>query len=63
MQLAISLIFWILMLIALVFGGFGLYSADHRFFFGGGLLLFILLFLLGWGVFGFPVQGPGAPIR
>jgi hypothetical protein len=25
----------------------------------GGIWLFILLFILGWAVFGFAIQGPG----
>jgi hypothetical protein len=48
----ISLIFWVLMLCWLVFG---LVTGPRPFNlvgFGGSLLLFILLGLLGWAVFG-----------
>lgn len=52
-------IFWMLMILWLIFG---MYSnrADFRAGnyggFGSNLLLFILLFLLGWRCFGFVVQ-------
>lgn len=56
--MSLSLIFWILMLFALIFG-----LASYRGFagaygvVGNNLLLWFLLFILGWGVFGAPVQG------
>ncbi len=58
--MSIGLIFWILMLFWLIFG---LYS--NRVSIQGGnwapagdsLMLFILLFLLGWKSFGFIIQG------
>jgi hypothetical protein len=57
--MSIGLIFWVLMLLWLVFGwfynsspaGFGTYGWA-----GNMLLLFILLFLLGWHDFGFIVH-------
>ena len=60
MQVSIGLLFWLLMVLWLVFG---LYwnSSDLKVgnfgVLGGNLLLFILLFLLGWKSFGFIIQG------
>jgi hypothetical protein len=57
--MTLGLAFWILMLIWLVFGiathfypGWGPYGI-----WGGTLLLFVLLLLLGWAVFGAPIRG------
>jgi hypothetical protein len=50
------------MLLAIVFYGVGYWGpyADNphwpRF---NGVWLFVLLFILGWAVFGFAIQGPG----
>jgi len=58
--MTIGFVFWLLMILWLVFG---LYSnrSDIRGgnygLLGGNLMLFILLFLLGWKVFGFIIQG------
>jgi cytochrome b len=55
-----GLIFWVLMLLALLFGGFSRWpggpGANPRFEFVGDLMLFVLLLLLGWGVFGAPIR-------
>lgn len=55
-----GLLFWILMVLWLIFGvvwGTDWASPDGRTKHGpGNVLLFILLFLLGWGIFGFVVQ-------
>ena len=57
---SIGFIFWLLMILWLLFG---LYwnRADLRGgnygLVGGNVMLFIVLFLLGWKVFGFPIQG------
>jgi hypothetical protein len=57
--MSFGLLFWILMLIWLVFGWFYNSSPD-RFgaygWAGNSLLLFVLLGILGWGVFGAPVH-------
>lgn len=56
----ISMIFWILMLLWLLFGLYwnrGEFGTGNYGVFGGNLLLFILLFLLGWKVFGFVIKG------
>lgn len=52
-------IFWLLMILWVVFGCYGGYLWDgvnRHYVIGGSLLLFILLFLLGWHSFGFVVQ-------
>ena len=56
--MSIGLLFWILMVLWLVLGVFNWpgRAADARFAMGGSLLEFILLFLLGWRIFGFIVQ-------
>lgn len=58
--MSIGLLFWLLMVLWLVFG-FWAYAPDIRTgrygIVGGNLLLFILLFLLGWKAFGFIIQG------
>jgi hypothetical protein len=56
----LSVAFWILMIIWFIFGLYGnrenIRGGNYGPF-GGSLLLFILLFILGWKVFGFPIQG------
>lgn len=53
-----GIIFWVLMILWLVLGGWGAYGAGpagwHSF--GGTLLEFVLFALLGWRTFGAPVQ-------
>lgn len=53
--MAIGLMFWILMLLWLVLGLWWTWPNYHLV--GGNLLLFILLLLLGWKVFGPPIHG------
>lgn len=56
----ISVLFWVLMVVWFVFGLYwhgGDARAGNYGGIGGNLLLFVLLFLLGWKVFGFVVQG------
>lgn len=56
----LSFVFWVLMLVWFVFGLYfnrdGLRSGNYHTT-GGNLLLFVLLFILGWRVFGFVLQG------
>jgi hypothetical protein len=56
-----SLLFWILMLLWLVVGMWGFWPASgavvHYGTVGWGLVLFVLIGLLGWKVFGAPLQG------
>lgn len=58
--MTIGFLFWLLMILWLVFG-FYVNRADFQGgkygVLGGNLLLFVLLFLLGWRVFGFVIQG------
>lgn len=57
--MTLGLAFWILMLLWLVFG-FASYRgvvAGVYSWYGNTMLLFILLLLLGWKVFGAPLHG------
>jgi len=60
--MTLGLAFWILMIIWLVFGLYFGYRQPAsppwgHYLLGGNLLLFILLLLLGWAVFGAPLRG------
>ena len=55
--MSIGLIFWILMLLALVFGLVYGWPRWTPHVFGMSIFVYILLFLIGWSVFGFPIQG------
>lgn len=56
----LGIIFWVLMLIWLIFGvwasGPDIRGGQVRAF-GGTLLVYVVIFVLGWRVFGFIVQG------
>ncbi len=56
--MTLGLAYWILMLLWVVFGVWPNWPAGGASFrpFGGSLLLFILLLLLGWHVFGPPIH-------
>jgi hypothetical protein len=57
---------WILFVIALLAQGAWIYRGDpaNRLWYGGAsVLLWILLFLLGLGVFGSPIGGGGRTIQ
>ncbi|MDQ1638169.1 MAG: hypothetical protein QOF62_1508 [Pyrinomonadaceae bacterium] len=53
--MTIGFLFWLLMILWLLFGAWA-YWPDRKVF-GGHFLLWLLLFLLGWSVFGFPIRG------
>ena len=53
--MSIGFLFWLLMVLWLIFSLWG--GAGRRASAGGNLLLFALFFLVGWKVFGFPIQG------
>lgn len=56
----LSLAYWIIMLIWLIFGVVWAWpsaAAGHYGPLGGNVLLFVLLLLLGWQVFGNPING------
>lgn len=59
--MTIGLAFWLLMILLLLCGLYWNWPAERgsRAFVavGGNVLLFVLLFLLGWKMFGFPIQG------
>jgi hypothetical protein len=59
--MTIGFVFWLLMILWLIFGLYWNWPAerDSRAFapVGGNLMLFVLLFLIGWKMFGFPIQG------
>lgn len=54
----LSAIFWFLMILWFFVGAWGFTPPDQRTpaRFGYSFLLFVLLFILGWRVFGFVVQ-------
>ena len=57
--MTLGFVYWFLLLCWLVFGLVGIYRpypAD-RGLLGHALFFFILFFVLGWRVFGFPIQG------
>lgn len=58
-QMSVGFIFWLLMLLWLVLGFYWYWprtgTVGNYPMIGGSGLLFVLLFLLGWSVFGFPV--------
>jgi len=58
----IGFIYWLIMLLAVVFyfaGYWGPYANNPNWPRFNGIWLFVLLFILGWAVFGFAIQGPG----
>lgn len=60
--MTIGFLYWLLMILWFIFGMWWTWPATPAAPnswgpFGGGLLLFVLLFLLGWKVFGFPIHG------
>jgi len=59
-MMSIGFVFWLLMIIWLIFGGYTGWvnrATGGPLFWGGNILLFVLLFLLGWKVFGWPIAG------
>lgn len=47
--------FWIIYVICVVFSGWSLWPGDRKVW-GGSLVLYVLIFLLGLGVFGSPIK-------
>lgn len=58
-MITIGLLFWILMILWIIFGVWTYWPAPGAGWrpFGGNFLLWVLLFLLGWSEFGFPISG------
>jgi len=49
--------FWLIYVICVVFGGWSVWPSDSNYRpLGSWLVVFILLGLLGWGVFGSPLK-------
>jgi hypothetical protein len=53
--MTMGLLFWILMLFWLIFGTW--WNWPNHYAVGGNVMLFVVLVLLGWHVFGAPVHG------
>lgn len=49
-------VFWLLMILVAFFGGWWHWRGDQIGMWGFGLILFALLFLLGWHNFGFVIH-------
>jgi hypothetical protein len=58
-EMTLSFLFWLLMILWLIFGFWQWRPTAPANYapFGGHLLLWVLLFLIGWRVFGFVIQG------
>lgn len=52
--MTLNFLFWLLMILWLVFGFWSTWP-NHKLV-GGNLLLFLLFFIIGWRLFGFPIQ-------
>lgn len=58
--MTLGLAYWIIYLLFVILGAYthrAVFAGGDPWPFGGGLILALLLFLLGWGVFGFIVKG------
>jgi len=53
--MSLSILFWVLYVVALVFGAYS-NRANFPGWFGGSLVQFILIGVLGWAVFGAAVR-------
>ncbi len=57
--MTLAVLFWVLMIVSLVFGLWSGYTPGQPYPFrtwGGSVLLYVLLAILGWAVFGAPVK-------
>jgi hypothetical protein len=55
--MSIGFIFWLIYGLCIVFWGFGIYRPQEAVYWQrGGFILFVLLGLLGFGVFGDPIH-------
>ena len=52
----LSMLFWLIFIIWILVGGWAYYQPPNWRPLGGHLLLAILIFLLGWGQFGFVIK-------
>lgn len=58
--MTIGLLFWIVFVIWVIFGAYRRYNPNAPVL-ANDIIVAVLLFLLGWGVFGFVVRNDGAP--
>jgi hypothetical protein len=57
----LGILFWVLLVVGLLLGGWRIFSdTPGRPYWGGGLLLLILITILGWQVFGPVVNSSGS---
>jgi hypothetical protein len=57
--MSLSILFWVIMLVWLIFGWWKEYVPNQPYPFAkgaGNFIVFVLLAILGWGVFGAPVK-------
>jgi hypothetical protein len=64
--MTIAFIFWLILLLWALFGFYGHYNTPagqpgRRVVIGGDFVLFVLLFLIGWKLFGWPIHDSGDP--
>jgi len=50
-----GMVFWMIFIISVVFGGWGSYTQAAWWSWGSWVLV-VLIFLLGWGVYGFAIR-------
>jgi len=55
--MTLTLLFWVLYVVALVFGFVSYNRVEPAYKVGGGLLFFILIGILGWAEFGAAIKG------
>jgi hypothetical protein len=58
--MSVGIWFWVIMVIGIIFWGFVTWRpvpGNPYYASGPNLVIFILIFLLGWGVFGPPIHG------
>ena len=55
--MSLNIAFWVIMLVWLLFGAWHLYQSANPMIIGGNLIVFVLFLILGWKVFGAPLQG------
>lgn len=55
--MSIGVLFWLLWILAIIFGAWASWPVSNLRPLGGSLLVWVLFGLLGWKVFGFPIHG------
>jgi len=57
--MSIGMLYWVIWIVCIIFGGIGVFRgpAEYRWYGGGfSIVLAVLLFLIGWKLFGFVVH-------